>query len=136
MRIKLLNDNAKVPEYATAGAACFDLSAASIEYQHGLVIIDTGIAFEVPAGHVLMVYPRSGLSAKYRTRLVNSTGVIDSDYRGPVILMFQADWNWSPRVGERVAQGMVIPVSQMRFDVVDELSETDRGEGGFGSTGG
>lgn len=139
VNIKLLSPSAKVPTYGTAGAACFDLYAAdTVAVLPGRsAVVKTDVAFEVPDGHVLKIYSRSGHGFKNGVRLANGTGIVDSDYRGhvPVCLHNDGRETFVVRQGDRVAQAMVEPVLRVEFNVVDELSETARGENGFGSTG-
>ncbi len=142
VKIKKIHPEAKVPVYGSAGAACFDLYAASIisteSETERTVVYGTGLQFEVPEGHVMMIYSRSGHGFKHGITLANSTGVIDADYRGEVMVkLTKRDTSvyGMPAVGERIAQAMIIPVEQVVFDEVDELSDTKRGAGGFGSTG-
>lgn len=104
-------------------------------------MIDTGLAFEIPEGHVMLIFSRSGHGFKNNIRLGNCVGVIDADYRGPVKVKLAADdmGDWYTGLcieyGDRIAQGMVIPFPSVEFVVSDELSATERGKGGFGSTG-
>lgn len=152
LRIKKLHPDAIVPTYATDGAACFDLHALTVRdhftlgsgVDHGRPVeCGTGLSFEIPAGYVMLIFSRSGHGFKHAVRLANCVGVIDSDYRGEVKVKLTKDFLWSDddspaphcRPGERIAQAMVLPVERVRFDVVEELSETKRGAGGFGSTG-
>lgn len=144
LRIKKLHPDAILPKYQTAGAACFDLHAclpgsdlAASTCKPATVCIPTGLAFEIPEGHVMLVYSRSGHGFKDLTRLVNAVGVIDSDYRGEVQVKLIRDDGGSLFFthGARIAQAMIIPVQQVQFVEVDELSSTNRGTGGFGSTG-
>lgn len=140
LKIKKLHPDARVPTYATPGAACFDLHSISDETirHHGeAATFSTGLAAEVPADHVMLVFSRSGHGFRKQLRLANCVGVIDSDYRGELLVRLTNDGG-DPRMvkaGERIAQAMVLPVTQVQFEVVDELSETERGEGGLGSTG-
>jgi dUTP pyrophosphatase len=135
--------DAIVPKYATDGAACFDLHAITerpveILGPNETLVVRTGLAFEVPDGHVLMVFSRSGHGFKHGVRLVNGTGIIDSDYRGEVLIGLHNDRtheSFDVRTGDRVAQAMLVPVPRVTFHVVEQLSITDRGAGGFGSTG-
>lgn len=127
-----------MPTYATTGSACFDLYSAdkTITIRAGdMQSIKTGIAVEVPEGYALMIYSRSGHGLK-RVSLANSVGVVDSDYRGEIKVLIQNDGFMYMDVnpGDRIAQAMVIPVQQVTFQE-GELSETERGAGGFGSTG-
>lgn len=139
VKIKLLSDSARVPTYGTDGAACFDLYAAdTVAVAPGRkVTVKTDVAFEVPEGYVLKLYSRSGHGFKHGVRLANGTGIIDSDYRGHVPVCLHNDGNqpFIVELGDRVAQAMIVPVPRVEFQVVDELSETLRGEGGMGSTG-
>lgn len=150
IKIKQLHEAAKIPEYATAGAACFDLHAIvdGGDIKDGVVAVQpvfnnqsatyrTGLAFEIPEGYVMMVHSRSGHGFKNGVRLSNCVGVIDSDYRGEVMVKLHNDSRFAFNVynGDRIAQAMIIPVQQVGFEVVQELSNTERGAGGFGSTG-
>lgn len=141
-RIKQLHENAQLPEYKSGGAACFDLKAAMSESETvhvpggGKALIGTGWAFEVPQDHVMLLFSRSGHGVERGIRLSNCVGVIDSDYRGEVKVALHSDYlPISVNNGDRIAQGMIIPVEQVSFDIVGQLSETARGDGGFGSTG-
>lgn len=140
LRVKKLVAEAIIPQYATPGAACFDLHSLTegIVTAGAPLICDTGLAFEIPEGHVMLIYSRSGHGFKNDTRLSNCTGVIDADYRGEVKVKLAKDslggiLNVSK--GDRIAQAMVIPVDRVAFEEVTDLSETERGTGGFGSTG-
>lgn len=139
IKIKKLNENAITPTYATEGAACFDISASEYAniYAGEQQVIGTGLSFEIPEGFVMMVYSRSGHGFKHGVRLGNGTGVIDSDYRGElkVCLRNDGDSGIFVDVGDRIAQAMIVPVPKVVFEGVEQLSETSRGEGGFGSTG-
>lgn len=97
----------------------------------------TGLSFEIPEGHVMMLYSRSGHGFKHGLRLVNGTGVIDSDYRGELMVKLHNDGVRSALIesGERIAQAMIVPVEQAEFVFADSLSDTERGTGGLGSTG-
>lgn len=140
LKVKRLSERAILPKYQTAGAACFDLHASRPDYVPplGCAHVNTELAFEVPEGHVMLIFSRSGQGFKQRVRLVNSVGVIDSDYRGEVLVGLQSDDPNQPLnivIGDRVGQALVIPVQQWDLVEVDELSETVRGTGGYGSTG-
>ena len=141
LAVKFLNDRARLPEYATPGSACFDIfgTADDVTIAPGeAAVIGTGLAFEIPDNHVMLVYSRSGHGFRDGIRLANCTGIIDSDYRGELKVKLQydgdgrADW---PRVGDRVAQAMILPIPEIEFEEVEELAATARGDGGFGSTG-
>jgi len=132
-----------LPAYQSAGAAGLDLLAAVPAHaplilrprEHGLA--PTGLVLEIPEGYEAQVRPRSGLAAKYGVTVLNAPGTIDSDYRGEVavILINHGDKPFEIARGDRIAQLVVAPVVQARFVAVDALSKTERGEGGFGSTG-
>ena len=146
LKIKAVSDkigkDIPYPFYATAGAAAMDLCAcvdAPVEVApRALVSIPTGIAIALPsAEYVALVFARSGLGIKHGITLSNSVGVIDSDYRGPlgVALYNTAAEPYEILPGDRIAQMMVVPVAHPALELVEELPETDRGQGGFGSTG-
>ena len=141
MKIKKLTETAVIPTRGSNQAAGYDLYADlenAIEVKpHETVKIHTGISMAVPEGYFGAIFARSGLSTKKGLRPANCTGVVDSDYRGPVIVALHNDSEVAQLVepGERIAQMVVMPYLAVDFDVVDELDETERGEGGFGSTG-
>ena len=135
-----------LPQYQTIGAAGADICAnlPLDQRSQGVtlapmqrVIVPTGIRVEIPAGYEMQIRPRSGLATKFGITLPNTPGTIDSDYRGPlgVALINLGDAPYNIHHGDRIAQAVIAPVLQARFAVVDRLSETDRGSGGFGSTG-
>jgi len=135
VKIKKLHELVEIPTYAKPGDAGMDLTAVSIEKDaYGNAVIHTGLAVEIPEGYVGLVFPRSSIS-KYDMHLRNSVGVIDSGYRGEIMLKFSflEDGNLY-QMGDKVAQLIILPYPQITFEEVDELSETERGEGGFGST--
>lgn len=136
--VKKLTETAIVPSYQTDGAAGFDLHASKT-YLIGpreRTLVGTGLAFEIPKGFEMQIRPRSGLALKNGIGVVNSPGTVDSDYRGEVgvILINHGNSNFIVNVGDRIAQGVIASVPQANFKVADNLSETARGEGGFGST--
>jgi dUTP pyrophosphatase len=140
IKIKSLDPRAQMPVYATTGAACFDICTISDNTDiltGDSAVFKTGLSFEIPEGHVMMVYSRSGHGFKQGLRLSNTTGIIDSDYRGELMVKLHNDGVKTAHIaaGERIAQGMIVPVQQVQFALVDELSDTDRGTGGLGSTG-
>lgn len=140
IKIKKLHPAAVLPQHATSGAACFDLQAidgGEVPAQGGTLACRTGLAFEVPAGHVMLIYSRSGQGFKNSVRLVNSVGVIDSDYRGEVAvkLINDSPLAFNVEAGDRIAQAMVIPVPSVELIEAADLEETARGAAGFGSTG-
>ena len=135
-----------LPKYETAGAAGADVRANFPVDQRGAGyhlrpgerwVCPTGLRIEIPLGYEVQMRPRSGLALKHGISLPNTPGTIDSDYRGPlgVLLINLSDQVFHVQHGDRVAQMIVAPVFQARFAVTSDLSETDRGQGGFGSTG-
>lgn len=139
---KVLDPRAKVPAYATPGAAAADLCAvldAPLTLPPmGRAMVPTGLAIQLPGPeYVALVCARSGLAVKHGLALSNGVGVIDSDYRGEIQvgLVNLGSETYTLQPGERLAQLMILPVAQAAFVQADTLDETDRGEGGFGSTG-
>lgn len=132
---------AVIPEYKTVGAAGADLYAlvdSPITLAPGkTAMVPTGLFFEIPEGYEIQIRPRSGLAAKNGVTVLNTPGTIDSDYRGEIkiILINLGDKDFVINSGDRVAQMVIAPVIQASFSIVDELSDTTRGSGGFGSTG-
>ena len=132
---------AVIPEYKTAGAAGADLCAlldAPLTIPAGkFAMVPTGLFFEIPEGYEVQVRPRSGLAAKNGVTVLNTPGTIDSDYRGEikVILINLGAADFTINSGDRIAQMIVAPVTQASFTIAESLSETERGTGGFGSTG-
>lgn len=130
-----------VPEYKTAGAAGADLYAflnSPVTILPGKsAMIPTGLFFEIPKGYEVQIRPRSGLAAKNRVTVLNTPGTIDSDYRGEIciILINLGEKDFTVNNGDRIAQMVIAPVIQADFSIVNELSQTERGSGGFGSTG-
>ena len=142
MKIKKVRENAKVPQRATGGSAGLDLCAcidAPLTLEGGeTALIPTGVAIALPsAEYGAFVFPRSGIAIKHGIGLLNSVGVIDSDYRGEIMVgvINQVKESYTIEPGERIAQMVIMPVSTMPVVEVDELDETARGAGGFGSTG-
>lgn len=142
MKVQVINkSNHRLPEYATSGAAGFDFKANINEpwvlHPGEHLMIPTGLYFAIPDGYELQVRPRSGLAAKQKVSVLNTPGTIDADYRGEVkvILINLNNSNVLINPGDRIAQGVISPVIHAEFEEVTELSETSRGEGGFGSTG-
>ena len=140
-RIKKLLPEAKMPTYASPGAAGADLYVLS---DHAIrigpretAIVHTGLAAEIPAGYVGLICARSGLASKKGLAPANKVGVIDSDYRGElrVALHNHSKYECSIEPGERVAQLVILPYAAAQFEEAESLSGTDRGAGGFGSTG-
>ena len=141
IEIKLLNDLAKIPTQADAGSAGYDLYAATdCDIQippHTNVMIGTGIAMAIPIGYFGGIYARSGIASKRSLRPANCTGVIDSTYRGEIKVALHNDSPETKTVqaGERIAQLVIHKHEIANFEEVDELDETERGVGGFGSSG-
>lgn len=140
MRVKRLEsgEGLAVPAQAHVGDAGYDLRSTVddiIQPEHHLMV-DCGFAFEIPAGFVGLVIPRSGIGTKFGLRLRNTIGVIDSTYRGPVKLCIEnaGQIPYYLRKGDALAQMVVVPHYSGEVEVVDDLSTTDRGENGFGST--
>lgn len=141
IRVKKLNQNAKLPTYGSVEAAGADLYACISETTKILpgetVWIPTGIALEVPKGYAGLIYARSSMGVKRGLAPANKVGVVDSDYRGEirVVLLNHSSEIQSVEPGERVAQFIITPVLKAEYEEVKELTETGRGSGGFGSTG-
>ena len=142
MKIKRLDEKAIVPTRGSEYAAGYDLYAVLPEkeltiWPHDTVLIDTGWAMKIPKRCFGAIFARSGLASKQGLRPANCVGVIDSDYRGPVKVALHNDTDQHQTIknGERIAQLLIIPFYEVGFEEVDELDETERGEGGFGSTG-
>ena len=141
VQIKKMNDYAKVPTNGSEKAAGVDLYACLentvVIFSGETVKIGTGIALAIPDGYFGAIFARSGLATKEGLRPANCVGVVDSDYRGEVIVALHNDSGWCRVVhnGDRIAQLVVMPYLPIDLYEVDELDETDRGSGGFGSTG-
>lgn len=136
-----LNKNAIQPSHGSQWAAGYDLYSCSdcvfTINPHETLKIGTGIAMEIPEGYFGAIYARSGIATKRGLRPGNCTGVIDSDYRGEIVIAIHNDTNYPQIIeaGERIAQIVIQPYLSVEFTEIDELSSTDRGAGGFGSTG-
>ena len=141
IKVKKLKPNAILPTYGSAEAAGADLYACledSVTIHPGeTVFIPTGLAMEIPVGCAGLIYARSGLACKQDLAPANKVGVVDSDYRGEFIVALHNHGKEARQVscGDRIAQLVIMPYLSVSFSEVDELSETARGEGGFGSTG-
>ncbi len=142
LKIKKLNENARIPSRATEGSAGMDLYSAESESitinPHECKKIHTGIAVQLESpDYAAFVYARSGTAIKHGVAPANCVGLIDSDYRGEIIcgLVNQFDVPYTVEPGERIAQLVIAPVIIPEIEIADELDETDRGAGGFGSTG-
>lgn len=145
VKIKKLDERAVIPQYAKPGDAGMDIYAIGMDVTDDYIEYDTGLSFEVPEGYVMLIFPRSSNSKK-DLLLANSVGVLDSGYRGPLKLRYKRIWHIvnsetamltakQYEVGDRVGQIMILPYPQINFVEVDQLSDTERGSGGFGSTG-
>ena len=141
IHVKILREGAKLPTYGTVSAAGADLYAwldADVIIEPGkTAFIPTGIALEVPEGCAGLIYARSGLACKRDLAPANKVGVVDSDYRGEILVALHNHGNVSQTVenGERIAQFVITPVLTPAYEVAQELSDTARNQGGFGSTG-
>ena len=139
IKIKKMHPNATIPVYARDGDGCVDLHAVAKDTDDmGNAIFDTGLAVEIPPGYVGLVFPRSSI---YKTmhQLRNSVGVIDSGYRGSIKMIFWGTHSSNDesgyKIGDRIGQLMIVETPKIFFKEVDDLTPSDRGTGGFGSTG-
>lgn len=139
LKVKRLHPDAILPTYATDGSGCFDLYSMTADWLLPTGTnkqFETGLAFQIPEDHVMLVFSRSGHGFKHNVRLTNAVGVIDSDYTGQVMVAMTSDHDvFEIEKGDRIAQALVIPIPKVSFTEVDELSGTTRGTNGFGSTG-
>lgn len=141
VRIKKIDERAKVPTYGTdfsAGADLYNMSGNDVTIKpHETVMIPLGFAIEIPEGYAGLIFARSGLASKRGLAPANKVGVVDADYRGEcmVALHNHSDREVVVEGGERIAQICIVPFLKAEFEVAEELSETCRGGGGFGSTG-
>jgi dUTP pyrophosphatase len=150
IQIQKLTDNAKVPKYAYEGDAGLDLTATKLEIKRDdenrlIFVYGTGLSIAIPEGFVGLLFPRSSIS-KYPLQLCNSVGVIDSNYRGEIICKFRTDERRYAgqgykglleryKVGDRIAQLIIMPYPQINFKIVKELNDSVRARAGFGSSG-
>jgi dUTP pyrophosphatase len=147
VKIKKLHPDATIPTYATKGSSGFDLVAIEdvVVGPGETKLVKTGLAFAVGTGFELQIRPRSGVSLKTYLRVANAPGTVDSDFTGMVCVIMtnifngyngrDRDFNEYIKKGDRIAQGVIQKVEQAEFEMVESLDETDRGAGGFGSTG-
>jgi dUTP pyrophosphatase len=154
IKVQKLHPDAKLPVYSTPGSSAFDLHALTVHgaYQLGAntdhgrpLLCGTGLAFDIPAGHGMLIMSRSGMGFKEGVRLSNCIGLIDSDYRGEVMVQLtqdylhgQDDFEFIPPFicpGDRIAQAIIIPMPRVEFELCSELPATKRGIAGLGSTG-
>lgn len=137
-----LKKGAKMPEYSTEGAACFDLFVHTVEVKENTATIGTGVFMELPHDKQLLVFSRSGHGFKNLVRLGNCVGVVDPDYRGEIKVKLvcddpeQVDFLKSIQKGDKIAQAQLVPIIKTQFTIVDKIdTSTKRGSDGFGSTG-
>lgn len=139
IKVKRVHPNAKIPKRATVDSAGFDLHCVddfTIKAGEHLPV-HTGLVFEIPHGFAMLLYPRSGMAKKHGLTLSNAVGVVDSDYRGEIIVLLHNAGNYEVnfKAGDRVAQAVIHKLPDIELVECEELSETERGERGFGSTG-
>ena len=140
VKIKKLDSKAQIPVYANPGDAGMDVVATSMKFEENYIEYGTGLSFEVPEGYVMLIFPRSSVSKKDLV-LANSVGVLDSGYRGELKLRFKVACQPGKLMrdyyhpGDRIGQIIIIPYPTIEFSEVDNLGNSERGEGGFGSSG-
>lgn len=138
VKVKLLHQDADLPFYSKQGDACADLTCVGVTEEEYYIEYSTGVALEIPEGYLGLVFPRSSVTNK-ELLLKNSVGVIDSGYRGEIKFRFYPynGYNTFKKyyIGDRIGQLLIIPYPKINFVEVEELSDSQRGEGGFGSTG-
>lgn len=138
VKIKKLLPNIEIPKYAKNGDAGLDLIATNISITELYVEYGTSLSIEIPEGYVGLLFPRSSIS-KYHLSMANAVGVIDSGYRGEIMARFKRTSNTAYetlyKVGDKVVQLVILPYPKIELELVNELNETERGTGGFGSTG-
>ena len=143
LKVKRLTETAKLPTYAHDGDACFDIYSDGVfSRRHNHLIAsphethNTGLSFDIPKGYAMMVYSRSGMGFNHDVRLANCVGVIDSGYKGELKVKLTCDGDATQyEKGDRVAQAMLIKVPSVHIEESFELSDSERGDGGFGSSG-
>lgn len=139
LRFKLVHPDAQLPAYARPGDAGMDLKSVedTVVPRFGRALVKTGIVMQLPLGYEAQVRPRSGLALKHGVTVLNTPGTIDSGYRGEVgvILANFGDKDFAVAKGDRIAQLVIAPVTHAEVEATDVIDETDRGAGGFGSTG-
>lgn len=139
VKIKKLSENAVIPKQATEGSVGFDIVATEVSYNGGYIEFKTGLSFELPEGTAGLLMPRSSIS-KTALFLSNSVGLLDRDFTGQVTFRFKllpqaSHEDCIYQVGDRIGQLVIIPVPKIEMREVEELTETSRGTGGYGSTG-
>lgn len=143
LKVKCLTETAKLPTYAHDGDACFDIYSDGVHLRrHNYLVAsphethNTGLSFDIPKGYAMMVYSRSGMGFNHDVRLANCVGVIDSGYNGELKVKLTCDGYAAPyEKGDRIAQAMLIPVPVVEIEEVDDIGDSERGDGGFGSSG-
>ena len=140
LKVNRLTDTAKIPTYAHDGDACFDIYSDGLKSISGSTQVhETGLKFEIPKGYAMMIYSRSGMGFKNDVRLANCVGVVDSGFVGEVMVKLTSDSGcisaFDYKSGDRIAQAMLIPVPVVEFEEVDDVEDTERGDGGLGSSG-
>ena len=140
LKVKRLTDTAKIPTYAHDGDACFDIYSDGLKEMGGVTMVhSTGLKFDIPKGYAMMIYSRSGMAFKNDVRLANCVGVVDSGFIGEVMVKLTSDSGClgvlDYKRGDRIAQAMLIKVPVVEFEEVDDVEDTERGNGGFGSSG-
>ena len=134
LKIKKLNENVKIPSYAHEGDAGLDIVATDVTVTTNYVEYNTGLSFELPPGYVMLIFPRSSIS-NYDLILANGVGVLDSSYKGELKFRFKKIGSKIYKVGDKIGQIILFPYPQVTIEEVEELTETERGTNGFGSTG-
>ncbi len=139
LNVKKLDERATIPTYGTeysAGADLYSIEAVTVE-PHKTVLVHTGLALEIPEGYAGLIFARSGLASKRGLAPANKVGVIDADYRGEIMVALHNHTEVAVGIdaGERIAQLAIMPFLKAEFELSEELSDTVRGAGGFGSTG-
>lgn len=139
VRLKKLDEKCILPKYQTEHSAGADIHAleTTVIKVGETKLIRSGFAVEIPLGFAGFIFARSGIALKRGLAPANKVGVVDSDYRGEVMVAIynQSGVDQTVEAGERIAQFVILPIYQVEFSVIDEMSDTDRGQGGFGSTG-
>lgn len=133
IKIKKINSDAVIPKYAIEGDAGMDVVAISKKICENFIEYGTGLSFEIPKGYVMLIFPRSSVSKKDLI-MANCVGVLDSGYRGELIIRFRKIGEKEYEIGDRIGQIIILPFPKIDFEEVEELSNSYRGEGGFGST--
>ncbi len=137
IKIKRLHDKAIIPKYAHSTDCGLDLTCVEMKMNKGIITYYTGLSIEIPEGYAGFIFPRSSIK-NYELYLTNAVGVIDSGYRGEIILNFKPEHTSFPikyNVGDRIGQLIILPYPKIEFEEAQELEESTRGTGAFGSTG-